>query len=995
MAGSSVALSDELSRADTFDAVFYSDAAGMESVDAQLRDMQEKWSILAPGRQASLDEELLGVISPALDAVVLPESETWGRKPERQDPDSPPEVEVDTSILSDERQTSFDDVLTQVLDEALDVEDLALRPAESVQPTATTPEKIVPTPESSPADRLDTPEQDPYWRETLLMEEAIAAARKGKEAGEDAKAKQKATPPGPKAMKRMKQREDTFAKPTRLDLDPEATSDDALASALGAGPTLATGPAEIQSIDAPEAQAPSGAVTVTFADAGSLGLNLTTTEGRTTVLAVKSDTQAAQHPQLRPGLAITSVDGVDVSSSDHLAVTQTIVDHPQRPLTMTFADPSASKAVEQTTIDDAGLRGSSMTAEKSAFLVSSLNASELSLQGLAADLDQLVQAGSPPPPAGDDDTHASALRQLATDAALLVGDGDLIAAAHLEAQTSPRPSSPITHSEVADLQREAEELASPSAASVRPTRLVIDEIVTGGALAEAFGVSERQAELPLDAPSETPTRLDLDPEATSDDALASALGAGPTLATGPAEIQSIDAPEAQAPSGAVTVTFADAGSLGLNLTTTEGRTTVLAVKSDTQAAQHPQLRPGLAITSVDGVDVSSSDHLAVTQTIVDHPQRPLTMTFADPSIAESAPIAQLSLDASDPAEEAVDDSEEDQAEATPATIRAQRAAELHFNSHEYTAAIRCLEEALAAAPEDDLELTEQIRFVRERQAGEAERYCQTADDLTLERQYDDARAVYEQALGIHPEHAAARHGLARVEALLNLPVTPSAEGEDGRKRKSLFGGRRTGSSPTVSPLQHTAGGPGQDSEGAAELEPFSLSESAIKRAPDDISVTLDGDAGGPQTEDEQVKTQEELEGLLTEFTAQSHNEHIQSLRSRLSPGTEAATASTEARRQLEADLLAAQYLSEKLAKEVRIADVCSHHLFVTEMPHVQAGGPEEGLREDEVTPWSESDLDEGIPPEPETRAAMDALGRSQFKLKRWEKAKELTTKELT
>ena len=44
---------------------------------------------------------------------------------------------------------------------------------------------------------------------------------------------------------------------------------------------------------------------------------------------------------------------------------------------------------------------------------------------------------------------------------------------------------------------------------------------------------------------------------------------------------------------------------------------------------------------------------------------------------------------------------------------------------------------------------------------------------------------------------------------------------------------------------------------------------------------------------------------------------------------------------------------------------------------------------------SESDLDEGIPPEPETRAAMDALDRSQFKLKRWEKAKELTTKELT
>ena len=700
VAGSSVALSDELSRADTFDAVFYSDAAGMESVDAQLRDMQEKWSILAPGRQASLDEELLGVISPALDAVVLPESETWGREPERQDPDSPPEV--DTSILSDERQTSFDDVLTQVLDEALDVDDLALRPAESVQPATTTPEKIVPTPESSPADRLDTPEQDPYWRETLLMEEAIAAARKGKEAGEDAKAKQKATPPGPKAMKRMKQREDTFAKPMRLDLDPEATSDDALASALGAGPTLATGPAEIQSIDAPEAQAPSGAVTVTFADAGSLGLNLTTTEGRTTVLAVKSDTQAAQHPQLRPGLAITSVDGVDVSSSDHLAVTQTIVDHPQRPL---------------------------------------------------------------------------------------------------------------------------------------------------------------------------------------------------------------------------------------------------------------------------------------------------TMTFADPSIPESAPaMAQLSLDPSDPTEKALDDSEEDQAEATPATIRAQRAAELHFNSHEYTAAIRCLEEALAAAPEDDLELTEQIRFVRERQAGEAERYCQTADDLTLERQYDDARAVYEQALGIHPEHAAARHGLARVEALLNLPVTPSAEGEDGRKRKSLFGGRRTGSSPTLSPLQHTPGGPGQDSEGAAELEPFSLSESAIKRAPDDISVALDGD---PQTEDEQVKTQEELEGLLTEFTAQSRNEHIQSLRSRLSPGTEAATASTEARRQLEADLLAAQYLSEKLAKEVRIADVCSHLSFVTEMPHVQVGGPEEGLREDEVTPWSESDLDEGIPPEPETRAAMDALDRSQFKLKRWEKAKELTTKELT
>ena len=104
------------------------------------------------------------------------------------------------------------------------------------------------------------------------------------------------------------------------------------------------------------------------------------------------------------------------------------------------------------------------------------------------------------------------------------------------------------------------------------------------------------------------------------------------------------APAARAPQSDVSVTFSDAGSLGLKFTPNRqtGAVEVLAINSGTQATRHPQLKPGLVLKSVGSTDVAGMAYPDVINVIKSNPGRPLSVGFnhgqaPPPAAAASAP----------------------------------------------------------------------------------------------------------------------------------------------------------------------------------------------------------------------------------------------------------------------------------------------------------------------------------------------------------------------
>ena len=94
-------------------------------------------------------------------------------------------------------------------------------------------------------------------------------------------------------------------------------------------------------------------VTVIFTKPGSVGLelqdDLSPGPNAVSIVSLVPDTQAMMHPDLRPGLKVTAVAGVDVRGLTLDDVVDAIIAHPQRPLEMSFADGSgtAANAVDQ------------------------------------------------------------------------------------------------------------------------------------------------------------------------------------------------------------------------------------------------------------------------------------------------------------------------------------------------------------------------------------------------------------------------------------------------------------------------------------------------------------------------------------------------------------------------------------------------------------------------------------------------------------------------
>ena len=80
--------------------------------------------------------------------------------------------------------------------------------------------------------------------------------------------------------------------------------------------------------------------------------------------------------------------------------------------------------------------------------------------------------------------------------------------------------------------------------------------------------------------------------------------------------------------GAVSVTFADEGALGLRFTPDreKGIVSILAVHPDTQAERHPQLAPGLVLRSVAGTAVAGKS-FEEALALIKAEGRPLTLEF--------------------------------------------------------------------------------------------------------------------------------------------------------------------------------------------------------------------------------------------------------------------------------------------------------------------------------------------------------------------------------
>lgn len=78
----------------------------------------------------------------------------------------------------------------------------------------------------------------------------------------------------------------------------------------------------------------------------------------------------------------------------------------------------------------------------------------------------------------------------------------------------------------------------------------------------------------------------------------------------------------------ITVTFTDQGSVGLDLVEEAGAVVIEEVKPGTQAQRHPNLRTGLVVIGVGGIDVRGKSMDNVVDMIIGHPQRPLEFSFS-------------------------------------------------------------------------------------------------------------------------------------------------------------------------------------------------------------------------------------------------------------------------------------------------------------------------------------------------------------------------------
>ena len=92
--------------------------------------------------------------------------------------------------------------------------------------------------------------------------------------------------------------------------------------------------------------------------------------------------------------------------------------------------------------------------------------------------------------------------------------------------------------------------------------------------------------------------------------------------------------------GSVTVTFTEAGTLGLKFTPNKqtGNIELLAVNPGTQAERHPQLKAGLILRSVAGASVSGKSYQEVLG-LIKAGGRPLEMSFVPGGTVASSPRA--------------------------------------------------------------------------------------------------------------------------------------------------------------------------------------------------------------------------------------------------------------------------------------------------------------------------------------------------------------------
>ena len=84
----------------------------------------------------------------------------------------------------------------------------------------------------------------------------------------------------------------------------------------------------------------------------------------------------------------------------------------------------------------------------------------------------------------------------------------------------------------------------------------------------------------------------------------------------------------KAPSGGVSVTFTQPGSLGLKFSPNKqtGEVQIMGINAGTQAESHTELKPGLTLLSVGGTSVAGMPYKQVIETIKGG-GRPLTCVF--------------------------------------------------------------------------------------------------------------------------------------------------------------------------------------------------------------------------------------------------------------------------------------------------------------------------------------------------------------------------------
>jgi hypothetical protein len=390
-------------------------------------------------------------------------------------------------------------------------------------------------------------------------------------------------------------------------------------------------------------------IDVQFTQPGSLGLQFTPADGKrscaTTIIGgVKPGTQAASHPELRPGLVLCAVGGVAVGGRGYKLAIDTIKQSQQRPLTLSFAAAATGGA---------GGGVTSIPAPKPAKAGRPAGDKEAVLRAQQAEEAELASYSG----GGGGASGAPAQRVASADAVRAAQAAEEAALAAPPPATSSPISVVFTEQGTLGLRFKPvdQKGAAPGATLARAmpgtqaekhaelknaAGLILLSLESGG---KSIDTSTLRYSGVIDAIKSCGRPLKMTfGSSTQGGGLANQPALAPAPAPAPAPADTAPAP--QQAKGMATAVFMSPGSLGIRFQPlgqngADGAS-VVGTKSGSQAAEFTQILPEMVLVAIEAhgksVNVEGTSYQGIIERLRNAP-RPLKLTFKNPTTPEATP----------------------------------------------------------------------------------------------------------------------------------------------------------------------------------------------------------------------------------------------------------------------------------------------------------------------------------------------------------------------